>query len=138
MIEGIPVEDDKSTPLSDKFSNLTRSNIKLLGIAVSMAIIMLLVSLQGWIIDDVVDEIKKDLGIYDRVPVWERSEWPYTTDQANGFVMEYGDYELLEKLPPACGKRLCHAQMRNVNCDHCDNHCSTHWQQGDDMQADLS
>ena len=37
MIEGIPVEDDKSTPLSDKFSNLTRSNIKLLGIAVSMA-----------------------------------------------------------------------------------------------------
>ncbi len=96
MIEGIPVEDDKSTPLSDKFSNLTRSNIKLLGIAISMAIIMLLVSLQGWIIDDVVDEIKKDLGIYDRVPVWERSEWPYTTDQANGFVMEYGDYELLE------------------------------------------
>ncbi|MAD72942.1 MAG: hypothetical protein CL973_04035, partial [Euryarchaeota archaeon] len=96
MIEGIPVEDDKSTPLSDKFSNLTSSNIKLLGIAVSMAIIMLLVSLQGWIIDDVVDEIKKDLGIYDRVPVWERSEWPYTTDQANGFVMEYGGYELLE------------------------------------------
>ena len=72
MIEGIPVEDDKSTPLSEKFSNLTRSNIKLLGIAVSMVIIMLLVSLQGWIIDDVVDEIKKDLGIYDRVPVWER------------------------------------------------------------------
>ena len=96
MIEGIPVEEDKLTPLSDKLNNLTRSNIKLLGIAVSMAIIMLLVSLQGWIIDDIVDEIKKDLGIYDRVPVWERSEWPYTTDQANGFVMEYGDYELLE------------------------------------------
>ena len=45
MIEGIPVEDDKLTPLSDKLNNLTRSNIKLLGIAVSMAIIMLLVSL---------------------------------------------------------------------------------------------
>ena len=100
MIEGIPVEDHKSTPLSDKFSNLTRSNIKLLGIAVSMVIIMLLVSLQGWIIDDVVDEIKKDLGIYDRVPVWERSEWPYTTDQANGFVMEYGDYE--ENMEKVC------------------------------------
>ncbi len=33
MIEGIPVEDDKPTPLSEKFSDLTRSNIKLLGIA---------------------------------------------------------------------------------------------------------
>ena len=92
MIEGVPVEDDKSK-LLPKFA---RSKIKLLGIAMSMVIIMLLLSLQGWIIDDVVDEIKKDLGIYDRVPVWERSEWPYTTDQANGFVMEYGDYELLE------------------------------------------
>ena len=40
---------------------------------------MLLVSIHGWIIDDVVDEIKKDLGIYERVPVWERSEWPYIT-----------------------------------------------------------
>ena len=91
MIEGVPVEDEKVTFLT----KIARSNIKLLGIAISMAVIMLLVSLQGWIIDDVVDEIKKDLGIYDRVPVWERSEWPYSTDQANGFVMEYGEYELL-------------------------------------------
>ncbi len=87
--------------LADEFksaliSKVPRLNKKLLGIAVSMVIIMLLVPLQSWIVNDVVDEIKKDLGIYDRVTVWERSEWPYITDQANGFVMEYGEYELLE------------------------------------------
>ena len=40
MIEGVPVEDDKSK-LLPKFA---RSKIKLLGIAMSMVIIMLLVS----------------------------------------------------------------------------------------------
>ena len=51
MIEGVPVEDAKSILLP----KIARSKIKLLGIAMSMVIIMLLVSLQGWIIDDVVD-----------------------------------------------------------------------------------
>ncbi len=58
-----------------------------------MVAIMLLVSIQGWIIDDVVDEIKKDLGIYERVPVWERSEWPYITSGGYSYVMEIGDYD---------------------------------------------
>ena len=61
-----------------------------------MVAIMLLVSIQGWIIDDVVDEIKKDLGIYERVPVWERSEWPYITSGSYSYVMEMGDYGILE------------------------------------------
>ena len=52
--------------------------------------------MQGWIVDDVIKEIKKELGIYERVPVWERSEWPYLTNYSNGFVMEYGEYDLLE------------------------------------------
>ena len=95
MIEGVPVEDDTITPLSDRIKiNISKS--KVIGIAVSMVAIMLLVSLQSWIIDDVVDEIKKELGIYERVPVWERSEWPYRTDQSNSFVMEFGDYGILE------------------------------------------
>ena len=56
MIEGVLVKDGESTTLFGKFSNI-RSKIKLLGIAVFMTMIMLLLSLQGWIIDDVVDEI---------------------------------------------------------------------------------
>ena len=31
-----------------------------------------------------------------RVPVWERGNLNYITDQDNGFVMEFGPYELLE------------------------------------------
>ena len=73
-----------------------KSKIKLLTIAIFISLVMLLVSLQTWIVDDVVDEIKKDLGIYERVPVWERSEWPYSTDQSYSFVMEYGEYGVLE------------------------------------------
>ena len=80
IIEGVPVKDNKSITLFGGFESIN-SKIKLFAIAIFMATIMILLSLSMWIIDDVVDEIKKDLGIYDRVPVWERSEWPYTTDQ---------------------------------------------------------
>ena len=69
MIEGVLVKDDESTTLFGKFSNI-HSKIKLLGIAVFMILMMLLLSLQGWIIDDVVDEIKKDLGWPVETPPW--------------------------------------------------------------------
>jgi len=42
------------------------------------------------------DESDNDSGMYDRVPVWERSEWPYITNQGYGFVMEDGPYQILE------------------------------------------
>lgn len=64
--------------------------------AVGIVGILLAVVLQSVIFDAVVDEVKKDLGIYERVPVWERGEWPYVTDQPHGFVMEFGPYSLLE------------------------------------------
>ena len=89
MIEGVPVGDAEGQDAS-------ASKLKLLGVAISMVAIMLLVSINGWIIDDVVDEIKKDLGIYERVPVWERSEWPYITSGSYSYVMEMGDYGILQ------------------------------------------
>ena len=95
MVEGVIIGEIESPPLSSRFRD-NGAKIKLLGIALFMAIIMLLVSIQGWIIDEVVDEIKKDMGIYDRVPVWERSEWPFITDQGTSFAMEYGEYQVLE------------------------------------------
>jgi len=94
MIEGIIGEVIDARLLSSKSKK--KSKKKLLSITFFLTTIMLLVSLQGWIIDDVVNEIKKDLGIYERVPVWERSDWPFVTNQANGFVMEYGEYQIQE------------------------------------------
>ena len=91
MIEGVPVVDAEVTRKSER-QGASSSKLKLLGVAISMVAIMLLVSIQGWIIDDVVDEIKKELGIYERVPVWERSEWPYITSGSYSYVMELGDY----------------------------------------------
>ena len=95
MIEGVPVGDAEGPRLSDRQDD-SSSKLKLLGVAISMVAIMLLVSIHGWIIDDVVDDIKKDLGIYDRVPVWERSEWPYITSNSHSYVMDFGDYGILE------------------------------------------
>ena len=95
MIEGVPVGDAEVHRRSER-RDASSSKLKLLGVAISMVAIMLLVSIHGWIIDDVVDDIKKDLGIYDRVPVWERSEWPYITSQSYSQVMEFGEYEILE------------------------------------------
>lgn len=95
MIEGVPVGDAEVHRRSER-RDASSSKLKLLGVAISMVAIMLLVSIHGWIIDDVVDEIKKDLGIYDRVPVWERSEWPYITSGSYSYVMELGDYGILE------------------------------------------
>ncbi len=61
-------------------------------IAVSIVFLML-----GVTLDAVVDKSaspEEDLGM--RVPVWERGNLNYVTDQDNGFVMEFGQYELLE------------------------------------------
>ena len=95
MIEGLPVGDAEEAFQSERQS-ASSYKPKLLGVAISMVTIMLLVPIHGWIMDDVVDEIKKDLGIYERVPVWERSEWPYITSQSYSYVMELGGYEILE------------------------------------------
>ena len=87
-------------PLGEAFKDLidaleiNRKKTALVSGVFAIITILLLVSIQNWILDDVVDEIKKDLGIYDRVPVWERGEWPYVTDQPHSFVMEYGPYEI--------------------------------------------
>ena len=95
MTEGVLIAEEVFSSFERKKMK-RKSKIKLLTIAIFISLIMLLVSLQTWIVDDVVDEIKKDLGIYERVPVWERSEWPYLTDQSYSFVMENGEYSILE------------------------------------------
>ena len=77
MIEGTPVEDGVKTLIPRKFLAST-SKVRIVAIAFSMAAIMLFVSLQGWIFDEVVHGIKDEQETYDRVPVWERSEWPYS------------------------------------------------------------
>ena len=100
MIEGVIIDDEgyrKYSPhQSPEKDGLLSMRAKIYISATFLASILVLVSLQGWIVDDVIKEIKKELGIYERVPVWERSEWPYLTNYSNSFVMEYGEYDLLE------------------------------------------
>ena len=43
---------------------------------------------------DSVEEPQAPQGNYERVPVWERANWPYVTNGSHGFVMEYGPYSL--------------------------------------------
>ena len=95
MIEGIPVGDEKNPRPSVKFT-ASVSKARILTIAFSLTAIMLLVSLQGWIFDEVVDGINDEREGYERVPVWERSDWPYITNQSHSYVMEYGEYTVLE------------------------------------------
>ena len=64
-------------------------------VAVSLAFLMLAIAygdLAGTKFSGVDDS--KDYGV--RVPVWERGYLDYITDQDNGFVMEFGEYEVLE------------------------------------------
>ena len=64
-------------------------------VAVSLAFLMLAIAygdLAGTKFSGVDDS--EDYGV--RVPVWERGYLDYITDQDNGFVMEFGEYEVLE------------------------------------------
>ena len=65
------------------------------GAAIAVAIAFLMVSV---VFTDVADKSLStdsvDYGI--RVPVWERGDLDYITNLSNGFVMEFGDYEILE------------------------------------------
>ena len=96
MIDGVLIDDEGNTPYAPVeetgIKPVAPSKWKIWLSASGLVALMVMVSLQGWIIDDVVDDIKKELGIYERVPVWERSEWPYLTSYSNGYVMEFGQY----------------------------------------------
>ena len=67
----------------------------LAGTTVAVAIVFLMLGISiGEIADNISSEFSEDYGV--RVPVWERGNLNYITDQDNGFVMEFGPYELLE------------------------------------------
>ncbi len=77
-------------------AGIDKRGVALAAGALAVVGILLAVILQSVIFDEIVDEVKQELGIYERVPVWERSEWPYITDQPYSFVMEFGPYTLKE------------------------------------------
>ena len=62
-------------------------------VAVAIVFLMLGVSL-GEIADNVNSESGEENGV--RVPVWERGNLNYITDQNYSYVMEFGPYEILE------------------------------------------
>ena len=77
-------------------AGLDKRRLALAAGAVAVVGIFMVVILQSVIFDKIVDDVKQDLGIYERVPVWERGEWPYITDQPHSYVMEFGPYLLKE------------------------------------------
>ncbi|NCF96993.1 MAG: CocE/NonD family hydrolase, partial [Euryarchaeota archaeon] len=89
------MEDDvvEAELLRDNNQNRYLKGIASAIIAVSIAFLMVSV-----VFTDVADKSlatdSVDYGI--RVPVWERGDLDYITNLSNGFVMEFGDYEILE------------------------------------------
>jgi len=68
------------------------NGIALATVAVSIVFLMLAV-----MFGDVIESTMKSSSNSDvRVPVWERGKLDYITNMDNGFVMEFGEYELLE------------------------------------------
>ena len=53
---------------------LDRRSVAIAVGALAVVGILLAVIVQSVIFDEIVDEVKQELGIYERVPVWERSE----------------------------------------------------------------
>ena len=65
------------------------------GITVAVAIVFLILGISiGEVIKSDGSSGSEDRGV--RVPVWERGSQNYITDQTHGFVLETGDYEVLE------------------------------------------
>ena len=86
--EVLPIGEVISDILDSR--GLDKRSIAVAAGALAVVGILLAVIVQSVIFDDIVDDVKQELGIYERVPVWERSEWPYITNQPHSFVMEFG------------------------------------------------
>ena len=54
--------------------------------ALAVAAMFVILVLQNLVFDSI-DQPQGPQGDYERVPVWERAEWPYITDGPHGFVM---------------------------------------------------
>ena len=60
----------------------------------AVAIVFLLMAIMfGDVIDKSMTSSTNNSSV--RVPVWERGNLDYITDKDHGFVMEFGDYEIL-------------------------------------------
>ena len=68
---------------------------ELMGATIAVSIAFLMVAIVfGDAIDSELTNNEEESGV--RVPVWDRGKLDYVTDLDNGFVMEFGEYEVLE------------------------------------------
>ena len=61
--------------------------------ALAVVAMFLLLILQNFVFDSV-EQPEGPQGDYERVPVWERGNWPYITNGSYSHVMEFGPYSL--------------------------------------------
>ena len=59
--------------------------------ALAVAALFVLLIFQNFVFDSV-EPTEGQQADYERVPVWERADWPYITNGSHGFVMEHGPY----------------------------------------------
>ena len=63
-----------------------------LGLAAVVVAAMFIALVMQNLVFDSVEGPNDPTGDYERVPVWERANWPYITNQSHAFVMEHGPY----------------------------------------------
>jgi predicted acyl esterase len=89
------MEDDVYEAELHRDDNENRLLTGIAGATIAVSIVFLMVSVVFTdIAEKTLNEDTIDYGV--RVPVWQRGELDYITNLTNGFVMEFGDYEIFE------------------------------------------
>ena len=93
LIVGEIIEDDGRPEVTYIGTPVEPGHVVIALTALAVVAMFLLLILQSFVFDSV-EQPGGPQGDYERVPVWERADWPYVTDGLHGFVMEHGPYGL--------------------------------------------
>ena len=93
VIVGEIIRDDDSPELTYIGTPMDPKHAALALAALAVAAMFVVLILQNLVFDSV-DQPQGPQGDYERVPVWERANWPYITNGPHGHVMEHGSYSL--------------------------------------------
>ena len=87
VIVGEIIRDDDSPELTYIGTPVDPKHAALALAALAVAAMFVVLILQNLVFDSV-DQPQGPQGDYERVPVWERANWPYITNGPHGHVME--------------------------------------------------
>ena len=93
VIVGELIDDDGRPEVSYIGTPIEPGHAVIALAALAVVAMFLLLILQNFVFDSV-EQPEGSQGDYERVPVWERANWPYITDGSYSHVMEFGPYSL--------------------------------------------